>query len=49
VIYLFGGEDLPVFLLAAFAKNEKSDLTLAERMAMGNAVVSMLANYRRRK
>jgi hypothetical protein len=23
VIYLFGGRDLPVFLLAAFAKNEK--------------------------
>lgn len=26
VIYLFGGGDVPVFLLAAFAKNEKGDL-----------------------
>jgi putative transcriptional regulator len=26
-IYLFGGTDIPVFLLAAFAKNEKSDLS----------------------
>jgi hypothetical protein len=38
VIYLFGGDDIPVFLLAAFAKNEaafaeneKDDLTPAER------------------
>lgn len=49
VIYLFGGEDVPVFLLAAFAKNEKSDLMPAERLAMGKAVASMLANYRRRQ
>ena len=48
VIYLFGGDDVPVFLLAAFAKNEKSDLTPAERSAMGKAVAAMLANYRRR-
>ena len=38
VIYLFGGDDVPVFLLAAFAKNEKDDLTLAERSAMAKAV-----------
>jgi hypothetical protein len=49
VLYLFGGGDLPVFLLAAFAKNEKADLTPAERAAMGQAVATMLANYRRRK
>src|SRR5262245_51477661 len=47
VIYLFGGDDLPVFLLAAFAKNEKDDLTPAERAAMSKAVATMLANYRR--
>src|SRR5207302_11418100 len=49
VIYLFGGDGMRVFLLAAFAKNEKSDLTPAERVAMGKAVTSMLADYRRRK
>ena len=49
VIYLFGGDDLPVFLLTAFAKNEKSDLTAAERLAMSKTVTIMLANYRRRK
>ena len=46
---LFGGGDLPVFLLAAFAKNEKSDLTPAERAAIGNAAKAMIVNYRRRR
>jgi hypothetical protein len=48
IIYLYGGDDIPVFLLAAFAKNEKSDLTAKERTAFGKAVADMLANYRRR-
>jgi hypothetical protein len=49
VLYVMGGDDLPVFLLAAFAKNEKDDLTGAERAALAKAVSSMLANYRRRR
>jgi hypothetical protein len=49
VIYLFGGDDVPVFLLAAFAKNEKDDLTAAERSAMAKAVATMLVNYRRQE
>jgi hypothetical protein len=47
VIYLFGGDDVPLFLLAVFAKNEKSDLTPAERVALSKVTASMLANYRR--
>jgi hypothetical protein len=47
VIYLFGGEDVPVFRLATFAKNEKSDLAPKERMALGKAVAAMLKDYRR--
>ena len=47
VIYVFGGGDVPVFLLAAFAKNEKADLTPAERKALAKAVTTMLAEYRR--
>ena len=47
VIYLFGGDDVPVFLLAAFAKNEKSDLTAAERNTLAKSVAAMLDNYRR--
>ena len=49
VIYLFGGDDVPVFLLAAFAKNEKADLTPAERTTLGKQVASMLADYRRHR
>jgi hypothetical protein len=47
VIYLFGGDDVPVFLLAAFAKNEKSDLSATERTALGKHVAKMLESYRR--
>lgn len=47
VIYLFGGDDVPVFLLALFAKNEKTDLTAAERNALGKSVAAMLEDYRK--
>jgi hypothetical protein len=47
VIYLFGGDDVPVFLLAAFVKNEKTDLTAAERQALSKQVTKMLSDYRR--
>lgn len=49
VIYLFGGDDVPVFLLAVFAKNEKSDLTAVERNALSRSVATMLDTYRKRK
>jgi hypothetical protein len=46
---LFGGVDLPVFVLAAFAKNEKANLSAAERNALGKMVAAMLEGYRRQK
>jgi hypothetical protein len=49
IIYLFGGEDLPVFLLAAFAKNEKADLSASERNTLSRIVRDMIENYRRQK
>jgi hypothetical protein len=49
VIYLFGGGDVPVFLLAAFAKNERTDLTPTERTTLGKLVGKMLADYRRHR
>ncbi len=49
VSYLFGGDDVPVFLLAAFAKNEKADLTPAERTTLGKQIAKMLADYRRHR
>jgi len=49
VMYIFGGNDVPVFLLAAFAKNEKDDLSRTELSAMAKAVKAIMANYRRRQ
>jgi hypothetical protein len=48
-IYFFSGEDLPVFVLAAFAKNEKADLSVSERNALSRMVRDMIENYRRQK
>ena len=49
IIYLFGGTSLPGFILAAFAKNEKANLSAAERNALGKIVATMVEDYRRQK
>jgi hypothetical protein len=49
IVYLFSGTNLPVFILAAFAKNEKANLSAADRNALGRMVVTMIENYRRRR
>lgn len=49
VIYLFGGRDVPIFLLAVFAKNERSDLTQAERNELTKVTATMLRDYRRQR
>lgn len=49
VIYIFGGDDVPVVLLAAFAKNERDDLSKMELTAMGRAARAILERYRRRR
>jgi hypothetical protein len=40
---------MPVFLLAAYAKNEKANLSKAERNAMKRLVPILLAGYPGRK
>src|SRR5882724_7011072 len=49
IIYLFSGANLPVFILAAFAKNEKANLSATERTALGKMVAVMIEDYRRRR
>lgn len=49
IIYLFSGERLPIFVLAVFAKNEKANLSPAERNALSKRVMDMIENYRSRK
>jgi len=49
IIYLFSGVNLPVFILAVFAKNEKANLSAADRNALGKMTVAMVEDYRRQK
>ena len=45
VIYYFHSEQLPVFLLAAYGKNEKANLTKAERNAMAKLIPILVEGY----
>ncbi len=47
VIYYYHCERLPVFLLAAYGKNEKANLTQAERNAMKRLTPKLVAGYPR--
>ena len=48
VIYYYHNESLPLFLLSVFAKNEKSNLTKAERNEMKTLLPRLVAGYRKR-
>ncbi|MGC4053072.1 MAG: type II toxin-antitoxin system RelE/ParE family toxin [Paludibaculum sp.] len=45
VIYYFHNQRMPLFLLAAYGKNEKANLTQAERNAMKRIIPLLVANY----
>ena len=45
VIYFFQSERLPVFLLAIYGKNEKANLSKAERNAMARVVPAIIQSY----
>jgi len=46
VIYYYHDESLPLFLLAAYGKNEKANLSMAERNAMKRLIPALVAGYR---
>jgi hypothetical protein len=46
VIYLYGGEELPIFLITVYAKSEKGNLTKAERNALAKMAKSCFDDYR---
>jgi len=48
VIYYYHNERLPVFLLSAYAKNQKADLSQAERNLMKRLVPALVAGYARK-
>jgi hypothetical protein len=45
LIYYFHSEQLLVFLLAAYGKNEKANLTKAKRNAMAKLVPMLVQEY----
>jgi hypothetical protein len=49
VIYYYHSERLPLFLLTAYPKNEKANLSKAERNAMKRLVQILAAGYPRKK
>ena len=48
VIYYYHDEQLPLFLLSIFAKNEKANLTKAEQNEMRVLVPRLVEGYRKR-
>ena len=49
VVFLFAGDDVPVFLLTVFAKNERASLGTRERTALISTSKQMIEDYRKRK
>jgi len=48
VIYYFHDSDVPIFLLALYAKNEKADLTAADKKEFANLVKALVMQWRRK-
>jgi hypothetical protein len=48
VVYLYGGEDFPIFLITAYAKAEKGNLSKAEQNALAKMAKSFFEDYRRK-
>ena len=49
MVFLFAGDDVSVFLLTVFARNEKANLGTRERTALISAAKQMVEDYRKRK
>lgn len=48
VITFYSGSEIPVFLIAAFSKGERADLSQKERNALAALTKSIVAEYRAR-
>jgi hypothetical protein len=47
VVYIFRSEEFPVFLITAYAKNEKDNLTKRERNELKKRADTIFTQYRR--
>ncbi len=48
VVYFFHDASMPIFLLAIYAKNEKGDLTAAERKEFAGLVKELATQWKRK-
>lgn len=48
VVYYFHDVEMPIFLLALYAKNEKSDLNAAEKKEFVALVKRLVAQWKRK-
>ena len=44
-LFVFGGVDVPLFLVGVFAKNEKGNLSKSEQAHLVQLAKTLLANY----
>lgn len=44
-LYVFGGRQMPLFLLTVFAKNEKDNLTRSEQATLVDLSKTLIAKY----
>ena len=49
VIYFYGGEHMPVYVLLAYAKSAKTDLRSSERRAIRTVVAALKSSGKERK
>ncbi|MFC2145804.1 hypothetical protein ACFLRT_00420 [Acidobacteriota bacterium] len=47
IIYFFYNENIPVFLITAFSKNEKTNLTKAECNVLAKLTTLLVKSYKR--
>ena len=48
VVYLYGSNDFPIFLITVYAKAEKGNLSKAEQNALAKMAKSFFADYGRK-
>ncbi len=47
-IHYFGGTDVPVFLLAIYGKNQRANITSAEKNELAKLLPQIVDNYRKK-
>ena len=49
IIYYYGGDHMPIFLISIYAKNEKDDMSVAEKKAAKKFVEMLNQEYRAKR